>query len=64
MRGVSVAGLERGNLLFLDCAWNFDGTAYHSTKFLLGVQMPDIIESRSETSLSDSLYRCGLHGLG
>jgi hypothetical protein len=39
-----VVGLERGNVLFLDYAWDFDETAHHSTKFLIGLQVPDIIE--------------------
>jgi hypothetical protein len=64
VRGVSVAGLERGNLLFLDCAWNFDETAHHSIKRLIGSQKPDIIQLRVEASLCDRLHWCGLLGLG
>jgi hypothetical protein len=38
-------------------------TAYRSTKFLLGLQLPDIIGPRLEPCLSDSLHWCGLQGL-
>jgi hypothetical protein len=34
MRGVSVIRFEDGDVLFFDFAWNFDETAYHSTKIL------------------------------
>jgi len=34
---------EDGDVLFFDCAWNFDGTADHPIKKLLGLQVPDII---------------------
>jgi len=63
VRGVSVVGFERDNVLFFDCAWNFDGTANRSTKFLLGLQGSDIIALR-ETGWSDRLQWCGLQGLG
>jgi hypothetical protein len=59
-----VLGFERGNLLFLDCAWNFDGTAYRSTKFLLSLQVADIISPRLEPRLRNRLRSCGLQSLG
>jgi len=43
MSGVSVIRFEDGDVLFFDCAWNFDGTAYHPIKKLLGLQVPVII---------------------
>ena len=39
-------------------------TADHPAKFLLGLQVPDIIKPRLEPSLSDRLHWCGLQGLG
>jgi hypothetical protein len=39
-------------------------TAYHSTKFLLRLLVPDIIERQVEANLSDRLHWCGLQGLG
>jgi hypothetical protein len=49
-------------------AWGFQGgwveTAHRYTKFLLGLQVPDIIKPRLEPSLSDRLHWCGLQGLG
>ena len=39
-------------------------TAYHSTKFLIRSQVPDIIQLRIEASLRDRLHCCGLQGLG
>jgi hypothetical protein len=63
MRGVSVIRFEDGDVLFFDCAWNFDGTAYHPIKKLLGSQVLDIIGVRVRTWLSDRLLSCGLQGL-
>jgi hypothetical protein len=62
VRGVSVVGFERGNLLFLDCAWNFDETAYHSTKFLIGLHVADIIGPQLHFGLSDWLQWCRQQG--
>ena len=39
-------------------------TACHPTKFLLGVQGPDIMSPWVEASLSDRLHWCGLQDLG
>jgi hypothetical protein len=39
-------------------------TAYRSAKFLIGLQVPDIIARRVEPSLGDRLHWCGLLGLG
>ena len=60
MRGVSVIRYEKGDVLFLEIGGVFDGTAYRSTKFLHGSQVPDIIAIRVETNLSDRLHWCGL----
>ncbi len=57
-------GFELGRVLFLDFGGVFDGTAYRSTKFLHGSQVPDIIAIRVETNLSDRLHWCGLQGVG
>jgi hypothetical protein len=37
-------------------------TAYHSTKFLLGLQVPDIIQLRKEATSRDRLQWYGLQG--
>jgi hypothetical protein len=37
-----VGSLERGNVLLLDFAWDFDETARHPMKKLIGSQTPDI----------------------
>ena len=59
-----MVGFERGQVLFFDCAWNFDETACRSTKFLIRSQVPDIIQLRIEASLRDRLYWCDLQGVG
>jgi hypothetical protein len=59
-----VGRFERGRVLFLDFGRVFDETAYHSKKFLIGLQLPDIIQLRIEASLRDRLQWCGLQGLG
>jgi hypothetical protein len=64
MRGVSVVGFERGNVFLLDFTENFDETAYHPMKFLIGFEVPDIIDPRVEASLRDRLRSCGLQSLG
>ena len=64
VRGVSVLGFERGNVLSLDFGGVFDEIAYHFTKFLLGSLVPDIIQLRIEASLRDRLHWLGLQSLG
>jgi hypothetical protein len=39
-------------------------TAYHLIKFLIALQVPDIIALRVEASVSDRLQWCGLQGFG
>jgi hypothetical protein len=39
-------------------------TAYHSPKFLIGLQVPDIIERQVGANLSGRLHRCSLQGVG
>ena len=39
-------------------------TAHHSPKFLIGLQVPGIIDLQVEASLRDRLHWCGLQGLG
>ncbi len=53
---------ERGDVLFLDFAGNFDGTANHPMKKLIRSQVPDIIQPRVMAILSDRLHWCGLQG--
>jgi hypothetical protein len=60
---MAVVKFERGRVLFLDFAGNFDGTAYCFTKSLIGSQVPDIIALRFESSMSDGLHWCGLQSL-
>ena len=43
---------------------NYAEIAYHSTKFLIRSQVPDIIQLRIEASLRDRLHWCGLQSLG
>jgi hypothetical protein len=54
----SANGLPQG---FLE---NWAETAFHSSKFLIGAQVPDIIGLRVEAGWSDILQWCGLQGLG
>jgi hypothetical protein len=43
---------------------DFAETAYPSIKFLIGSQVPDIIQLRDEANLRDRLRWCSLQGLG
>jgi hypothetical protein len=58
-----VIRFERGRVLFLDFAGNFDGAAFCFTKSLIGSQVPDIIALRVESSMNEGLLCCGLQGL-
>jgi hypothetical protein len=50
VRGVSVVGLERGNVLFLDFGDFFDETAYQPMKKSLGLYVLDMIGARTLVS--------------
>ena len=46
---------ELASVPFIDFGGVFDETVHHSTKFLLGWQVHDIIQLRIEASLRDML---------